>query len=144
MLSLPPKRQHWVAKHSVGICGVNTELIHWNRRLDNHCPPCGAAEYARHVWTCPHPEAATRWEEQIHQLRDWLTRQHTNHMVVTAICDALLAWKHGHPPLLCSSLRSCPIVSPLLMEAFSQQTKIGWHGMMEGKLGGYWAATQQA
>ena len=30
------------------------------------------------------------------------------------------------------------------MEAFSQQAKIGWHGMMEGKLGGYWAATQQA
>ena len=73
MLSLPPKRRHWVAKHSVGICSVNTELLRWNRWLDNHCPRCGAAEDARHVWTCPHPEAVTRWEEQIRQLRDWLT-----------------------------------------------------------------------
>ena len=98
MSSLPLPRQHWIAKHSAGFCGVGTVLKKWKWQDTDLCPRCNTPEDPPHVWSCQAQEAIHVWEHSVSKLAEWMTNHHTSPFIRDAICQSLLHWKRGLPP----------------------------------------------
>ena len=71
------QRRHWISKHSIGICGVNSVLSKWKQREDDSCTQCGQVETTTHVWKCPDKDLRFIWKSALHDLDLWLETSHT-------------------------------------------------------------------
>jgi hypothetical protein len=52
MRTSPRLRQHFITKHTMGICGVGKWMKHRKKWTMDSCPRCGLQETAEHVWAC--------------------------------------------------------------------------------------------
>jgi hypothetical protein len=63
---------HFITKHSVGMCGVGKFLVHWKETDDPSCPRCGnfkdsthVFKDSTHVWLCKDPEVQELWKTSV-------------------------------------------------------------------------------
>jgi hypothetical protein len=131
MLSLPRQRLHWIGKHVSGVCGVNSVLLKWKQREDDHCPRCGAPETANHVWQCQGSGSDKIWEASLNTLDTWLISVDTDTILRNTIIDNLRLWISATPFPTHSR-------SPLAIA----QDLIGWQYLIEGILPQCWVFHQ--
>jgi hypothetical protein len=73
MKHLKISHRYWIAKHTVGMCGVGKWLVLLQEREnDEYCPQCLVFEDACHVWLCPAAEAQTICKEGISRISCWM------------------------------------------------------------------------
>ena len=133
MHSLPRQRRNWIGKHVTGVCGVNSVLLKWKQRDDDHCPRCGAIETANHVWQCQGSGAAKIWADSLESLAKWLTSVGTEPTLQLAILENLREWTNGTNVL----------ADPRSSLALAQDL-IGRQYLIEGILCQAWVTHQQA
>ena len=96
------------------------------QRLLPNCPLCGAQEQDNiHLLRCP--SASTFRFSLITQLQSWLYLQQTDPSLTTFIIDGLLRW-FLNPTAYNFSQSS----DPILHNAFSSQTCLGWYSLLCG------------
>ncbi|CAJ1927586.1 unnamed protein product [Cylindrotheca closterium] len=136
MRSLPAGVQRWTTKHVVGMCGVGKFKVRWGYDTSAACPCCGEFEDHLHVPRCRAPSASAEWDRQTVALDLWLDTQVTD----PAIKHALLSLLKG----VCNpSLPSIRMVPGCLSSAFRSQQRIGYQGLLEGRLSRQWAPLQE-
>ena len=133
--ALPRTRQHFVCKHTVGMCGVGKWMLRWKEWTSVQCPRCGMLEDASHVWKCQGKDANIVWEQALGSLQEWLASVQTDPDITSALCNGLKTWRLGQaflvPPnhhLYCATL---------------QQGDIGWGNLLEGWIAIEWETMQQ-
>ncbi|CAJ1946859.1 unnamed protein product [Cylindrotheca closterium] len=136
MSSLPAGVQRWITKHVVGMCGVGKFRVRWGSADSAACPCCGEFEDHLHVPRCMAPSASAEWERRTATLDQWLDTQVTD----PAIKHAILYLLQGvcDPSLPCSRL-----VPVRLRRAVLSQQRIGYQGLLEGRLSVQWTALQE-
>jgi hypothetical protein len=120
-------RQHWLAKHACGSCGVNSVLHKWKLRDDEVCPRCRQKETAQHVWICDSPDTRLIWSHALQDLTKWLISVDTDIALIQAIVNNLLPWSER---------------APQRTELEKHQDNIGWEIILEGALPIAWAKHQ--
>ncbi|CAJ1931347.1 unnamed protein product [Cylindrotheca closterium] len=136
MSSLPAGVQRWITKHVVGMCGVGKFRVRWGSADSAACPCCGEFEDHLHVPRCMAPSASAEWERRTATLDQWLDNQVTD----PAIKHAILYLFQG----VCDpSLPRSRLVPVRLRRAFLSQQRIGYQGLLEGRLSVQWAALQE-
>jgi hypothetical protein len=126
-----------VCKHASGDCGVGATLVKWNLQDDDHCPRCGQSEDTVHVLRCP--EASDTWEAALANLHTKLARIDTDPDIQATVASAIDSWYHNEPP---------PAPDPgsaqnaLLLQAFLEQSSIGWLPFIEGLISASWKQAQ--
>ncbi|CAJ1938568.1 unnamed protein product [Cylindrotheca closterium] len=136
MRSLPAGVQRWTTKHVVGMCGVGKFKVRWGYDTSAACPCCGEFKDHLHVPRCRAPSASAEWDRQTVALDLWLDTQVTD----PAIKHALLSLLKG----VCDpSLPSIRMVPGGLSSAFRSQQRIGYQGLLEGRLSRQWAPLQE-
>jgi hypothetical protein len=121
-------RQHWLAKHTCGMCGVNATLCKWKLRENDECPRCRLPETAQHVWICDSTETREIWATTMLELTKWLISVDTATDLIKTIIDNLLPWADRGP-------QRTPLES--------HQDAIGWDIILEGTLPYAWELHQQ-
>jgi len=93
--ALPRTRQHFVCKHTVGMCGVGKWMLRWKEWTSAQCPRCGMLEDASHVWKCQGKDANIVWEQALGSLQEWLASVQTDPDITSALCNGLKTWRLG-------------------------------------------------
>jgi hypothetical protein len=125
-----PIKQHWIVKHSTGICGVNEKLVQWKEKDSAVCVRCGMIENAGHVWQCQHNSSLLLWNQSLLELQEWMVNNSASPMITQALIQGLRNWYNGNP-----GPRWCPITTA--------QQSIGWQHVITGKLHVIWIEVQQ-
>jgi hypothetical protein len=133
--TLPKIRQHFISKHTVGMCGVGKWMVRWNEWPDPHCPCCGANEDATHVWLCQGNDANALWVTALQSLQEWMVSVQTDPGISKAIITGLNNWRFGSTLAFPSG--------HYLHCAVYQQSDIGWGNLLEGWISIEWAGVQQ-
>jgi hypothetical protein len=123
-------KQHWVVKHSTGICGVNEKLVQWKEKTSAFCVRCGKIENAAHVWKCKHHSSQVIWDKSLLELKDWMIDQSAAPSIINALIQGLKNWYDDMP-----SAPGCPL-------SMAQQS-IGWQHIITGKFHVIWIDEQQ-
>jgi hypothetical protein len=135
MNGLERPRQHYVAKHTMGMCGVGKWMKRWKERDTDGCPRCGTSEDATHALSCQGENANEYWEQSIHALPSWMHSVLTDPDINKAIITGLNNWRfqttHPFPS------------TPCLKVCLDQQQDIGWGGLLEGWIPFEWEVAQQ-
>lgn len=127
---LPKHRQHWIAKHVLGECRVNTVMVKRKEKTCNKCKRCGEVETTSHVWKCRAPESLALWQQSLSKLRAHLTKTNTDPHLQAEILDGLLAWY-------------CPSTNALPNTHLNQrQSLVGWDFIVEGWITQEWRQRQ--
>jgi hypothetical protein len=108
-------RQHFVIKHTVGMCGMGKNMKRWKHSstilvLD--------PEDTEHVWQCKGENAKDVWTQTLHNLQHWLDQSCTSPVIMEAIISSLRHWRTGSVDTM---TYSWPI-----RNAIGQQNNIGW------------------
>ncbi|CAJ1938194.1 unnamed protein product [Cylindrotheca closterium] len=130
MSSLLAGVQCWTTKHVVGMCGVG------NSADSAACPCCGDFEDHLHVPRCTAPLASAEWDCRTASLGQWLDTQVTD----PAIKHTLLYLLQG---VRDPSLPRSQLVPVRLCQAFLSQQRIGYQGLLEGRLSVQWTPLQE-
>jgi hypothetical protein len=121
-------RQHWLAKHTCGVCGVNSMLFKWKQRENEDCPRCSLPETAKHVWICDSEDTRRIWKATLQELTKWLISVDTDNDLIKVITANLLPWADRQQPRT---------------HLEKLQDTIGWDIFLEGTLPVEWALCQQ-
>ncbi len=135
MKDAAPGMRRWVTKHASGMCGVGEYMQHWGLTETNECPRCGAPEDARHVNSCPSPEAQEEWDSLMDELGDWMTSVDTHPEIHLAIIHILTSANRAEAPTF-QTLWA-------LRKAMQQQLRIGKQGVVFGIMSREWERIQQ-
>jgi hypothetical protein len=133
--TLPKIRQHFISKHTVGMCGVGKWMVRWNEWPDPHRPRCGANEDATHVWLCQGNDSNALWVTALQSLQEWMVSVQTDPGISKAIITGLNNWR-------CGSTLAFPS-GHYLHCAVYQQSDIGWGNLLEGWISIEWVGVQQ-
>ena len=133
--ALPKHGQHFVSKHTAGICGVGKWMHRWKEWPTAQCPRCGTTEDASHVLLCQGSEATVVWDKAMQSLQVWMTSVHTDPDISKAIVAGLQHWRNGTD-------NDIPTEGST-QYALAQQTDIGWGNLLEGWISSEWAIAQQ-
>ena len=135
--SQPLNRRHWVLKSTMNRSAVGVEMVRRRQWWTAACPRCGfPSETALHVFTCPHQEVTTLWDDALRRLDRWFAQKFTHPSLSAYILSALRAWRHGaSPPALASTV-------PNLSAAAAAQRLLGWDAAFEGRWSSLWASVQ--
>ncbi|CAJ1963136.1 unnamed protein product [Cylindrotheca closterium] len=136
MSSLPAGVQRWTTKHVVGMCGVGKFKVRWGTADSAACPCHGEFEDHLHVPRCMAPSASAEWERRTATLDQWLDTQVTDPAIKHAILYLLQGVRDP-------SLPRSRLVPVRLRRAFLSQQRIGYQGLLEGRLSVQWAALQE-
>ncbi|CAJ1937063.1 unnamed protein product [Cylindrotheca closterium] len=136
MRSLPAGVQRWTTKHVMGMCGVGKFKVRWGSETSAACPCCGEFEDHLHVPRCRAPSASAAWDRLTLALAQWLDTQVTDPAIKHSI---LLLLQGVRDP----SLPSLRVVPDRLHRAFRSQQRIGYQGLVEGRLSRLWAPVQE-
>ena len=124
-----PDKKHWLVKHATGNCGVNSILVHRKKKKCPNCLRCGLYEDSTHVWKCQHPTTSELWDNELNELRIWLSSINTSPYIVDSLIDGLKNWYSG------SNLRPwCPLIKA--------QHLVGWNNLILGRFHQSWKETQ--
>ena len=123
-------KQHWLVKHSTGVCGVNKKLVEWSEKDSPECVRCQEIENAAHVWKCQHQSTKAIWDKALLELKDWLIHNSSAPHITQALIEGLRNWYENTPYTM-----GCPITT-------AQQT-IGWQHIITGKFHIIWMEQQQ-
>jgi hypothetical protein len=88
-------RQHFVSKHTTGICGVGKNMKRWKKWPTDNGPRCGVEETAPHVWLCKGENACNVWQASLNNLKIWMESVQTDPAIAEAIVDSLDTWRRG-------------------------------------------------
>lgn len=124
MKGMHVKRQHFISKHSVGMCGIGKCILCWKKWDTDGCPRCNQQEMAAHVWACARQGAENAWDTACNQLQEWLESHQTDPEIAAAIIMGLWRWQHGSQDDTGYSWQ--------IRNAVDQQHNIGWQHMVEG------------
>ncbi len=136
MQSTKRSRRVFVAKHTVGMCGVGKFMHLWKQRRPAECPRCGEFEDASHVWQCKGANAEKVWRKAIADLETWMESVQTDPEVQEVIIAKLISWWSGS--------ENNYTVPFQLQPAVQQQNDIGWNNFLEGWVSFEWELVQQA
>jgi hypothetical protein len=132
---LPPRRQRWVTKHSIGVCGVKAQMYRWRLSPSPICPRCEEIETSQHVWVCRGQDADKAWNDSINAVRLQLLELQTAPALLDHILQQLNHWRFG------TTGQSDD--NEAMSIATAHQEAIGWHGMLESRLAYTWTIPQQ-
>jgi hypothetical protein len=124
-----------LSKHASKDCGVGTTLVKWNMQDDDHCPRCGASEDTAHVLKCT--AATDIWEGAVSELETKLEAIDTEPTLLSNIVSALHSWWSDTPPPAPD-----PFHTPLLAQAVTEQSQIGWFPFVQGLISVTWKQVQ--
>lgn len=124
-------RRHWIAKHALGECGVNTVLVKRKEKNSALCKRCGTEETTTHVWQCQTPEVHDIWITAVAKLDKWLHDIQTDPILIHHITISLLGWYHG-----------THINEHLAHDFATERTDIGWNLFIEGWISTAWRKQQ--
>jgi hypothetical protein len=133
--ALSRPHQHFMSKHTVGICGVGKWMLRWKEWQSAHCPQCGAKEDAPRVWVCQGRGANDIWDKALLAFVTWCDSVHTDPELTKAMISGLQSWRYGHP---INTLTDQNVYC-----AISQQSDIGWGKLLEGWMAIEWETLQQ-
>jgi hypothetical protein len=86
MKESPRQLRGFIAKHSVGMCGMGKfTKLWWKERESDACPRCASFKDAPHVWTCSGEGADEVWAQSI-----WDLEGGWHKLVLTRIYQMLL------------------------------------------------------
>ncbi len=125
----------FIAKHTMGMCGVGKWMKRWKERDSAACPRCGMTEDATHVLCCHGSGADQVWSKAIDELSDWFKEVHTAPEIASSLLEGFNFWRRGLQPGLPSDTST--------RLACEQQMAIGWHLALEGWLSTEWEVLQQ-
>jgi Reverse transcriptase (RNA-dependent DNA polymerase) len=131
MKEIRTPRRHWIIKHALEECGINTVLKKRKEKTDSTCRRCGSEETATHVWQCQDIQVQEIWSRSIASMVSFLDDLNTDPVITNAITTNLLGWYNG--TLQLSDNNANPI--------FGQQS-IGWQFLLEGWIGKQWRMQQ--
>jgi hypothetical protein len=123
-------KQHWLVKHSTGVCGVNAVLVSWKEKESAICVRCGKIENARHVWECQHTSSQVIWHKALLELHEWMINHSAAPAITLALIEGLHNWYNGIP-----GPQWCPLTTA--------QHSIGWQHIITGKFHVMWIDVQQ-
>ncbi|CAJ1967917.1 unnamed protein product [Cylindrotheca closterium] len=136
MSSLPAGVQRWTTKHVVGMCGVGKFKVRWGSADSAACPCCGEFEDHLHVPRCTALSASAEWDRRTASLDQWLDTQVTDPAIKHAILYLLQGVRDP-------SLPRSRLVPVRLRHAFLSQQRIGYQGLLEGRLSVQWTPLQE-
>lgn len=129
-------RATWIAKHSIGVCGVQATLHKWGKQESPLCPLCQSEpETASHVLQCMHTGMQTHWTVLLEELATWLAKT-THNSMKTTILAAVRTWL-GH------ATDALNPADRILREAIQEQSRHGWYSFFMGFLSPRWQESQQ-
>ena len=136
MQDAPLRTRRWISKFNTEHCGVASTLLRWRETESAVCPRCPhTPETTSHVLQCHGQHSDTIWNRSLNRLAQTLYRQHTDPELISTLINGLRTWHSGSPP-------QCYSTNPILRQAFSAQTSIGWENALRGFLSHHWRATQ--
>ena len=134
--SLGIGRRRWLAKHTVGMCGVGKWKKRWNEQEDASCPLCDAdEETAAHVVRCP--GAVDAWTAALVKMIKWIEDNDGAPGIAAAVSYHMTAWHSRTVP------PADVHYSSELREALAAQSIIGWGRLIEGCPAKEWRQVQQ-
>jgi Reverse transcriptase (RNA-dependent DNA polymerase) len=136
MKSSPRATRVFIAKHTVGMCGVGKFMHRWKQRHSPNCPRCGEFEDAPHVWLCRGSDSDAIWQKSMVSLAEWMESVQTDPDVQEAILSKLSKWRTGSD--------DDGMVPFQLQPAIEQQNDIGWSNFIEGWVSFEWELVQQS
>lgn len=134
MKDVKTSKRHWIAKHSIEECGVNTVLVKRKEKKSDLCKRCGEVETTTHVWQCQEQKSQEIWTTSVEQLGLWLHNMKTEPRITQEITCYLLQWYYNQAPLQ----QTVPF-----SDGVASQTQIGWRFLIEGWLSKDWRTQQQ-
>lgn len=119
--------QHWIAKHTEGMCRIRKLLAIWQGGDLDVCPQCLALEDARHVWHCLAEGATTVCTAGFEKLLQWMMAEDADPEIHQAILLTRLTQHFNQHPLT-------PIDTHLdgTKVAILSQDEIGWANFFKG------------
>lgn len=130
MDTIQPSHKRWVAKHNVGMCGVNKWRYLWKWHHSPIFLQCKEPETAQHIYLCAHKSIKQFWNLELVSLDQWLDDANTEPTLHAAILAGLRALKN-------------PRLQPDRNDISEKQQQIGWVQFFEGKLHIDWSKQQQ-
>ena len=137
MTSLPQLFRLWAAKHASGWCAVGHRMEQWGLWEDSTCPCCTTEpkETPRHLLVCPDPRLCKVWTERLAGFDTWLLSSETHPVIRSFLLRALTA---RDPAIL-----SLVPTTPALLAVRTEQARIGWFNLTEGKVSKLWRPLQE-
>ena len=137
MSRLLPRKRRWVSKHMTENCGIGTTLVKWNILKDAKCPRCNQEdETAMHVFRCNHLSNLQNKEDAKCKLEKVLKEAGTEPEVCRVMVDSIYRWLKGE------TLRNCDSNKGEIIEAFREQSVIGWGNLFMGFAAKTWQIIQ--
>lgn len=85
-------RQHFITKHTMGICGVGKWMKCWKKWTVDSCPRCGLPAMADHVWACKGEQLDKIWDQAITNLKERIVKANMDPEILHAIIHSLQPW----------------------------------------------------
>ena len=135
----PLGKRIWLAKHLSGYSATGRVMFRRKEWNHSNCPRCQAHnEDALHVIACPAASASAEWQSSLSNFELLLDKYHTSPDIRRCIVSGLSAWRQEAP------VPSLPAhYSSSLHRAWQEQTHIGWHHLLNGRMSGEWLNAQQ-
>ena len=124
----PREFRTWLSKHVSGCCGVNRFLSKWDKKVKNICPSCKRPnETVLHITKCTDPGRSKLFDENVDELRVWLSRHDTPPELTHLLISYLL--HRGTKPM--SSFLSSNSIYTAMATAHD---RLGWRSFLEGHI----------
>jgi len=132
MREVPTSKRRWVTKQVSNHFAHGKNMVRWKQRSKAACPRCAVeVEDKEHIIRCPHPEAISLWHSALSSLEWWLKETDTDPTITMTLIAGLKAWYQNE---------DFPPQNP----ATTQQSLLGWNGVLDGWLGTEWCLQQEA
>jgi hypothetical protein len=127
-------------------------LYHTNREAHktyghtSNCPCCNSTEETfNHIFTCPNVEVVTNRQEALTRLKDALISGKTPEKLIDALLHGLQSWTGRLAgDNICPLYRGTVLPDDIaLVQAFHEQTAIGWDHLLRGRISQKWSNAYQ-
>jgi hypothetical protein len=137
----------------IGVTKLAHGLYHTNQQSNKYygttalCPCCGiATETLPHVFSCQSETAKQNRHEACTQLRERLTTLNTPEKITHSMIHGIFAWESCPDPARPQDTPHRGSVHPIdctLVQAYREQTEIGWEHFLRGRISLKWSRAYQ-
>jgi hypothetical protein len=130
-------RHRWICKFAANQGPTGRNMKRWRFWATSQCPRCLAEnETTDHILQCPHPSAVLCRKTALAQLVKTLDDLFTHPRLRTLMTKNIKSWCNNLPPW------QPPLLPDDVSKLVDNQTALGWHWLLRGRLTTDWALLQ--